>query len=128
MIYETINTNQAKTKLFLVNGNERKRYFAQNGNVYEMARNSRKRGYLLDNDDLAQIKTITPIIKDKFKQEVSNCIALIINPPSSSSRALDKYFENGEYTARLVAEIKKRAAKNTKLKDILTKQWKWEIA
>lgn len=121
---------QSKCKYYTIethlNGTLKKRLFiSDNGNLCEYAKNMRRGGFMLNNAEVSDWHKITPDYKTQFSKEVSACIALILNPPSSSSRALDKYFENGEYTERLVAEVKKRALKNKRLYDILTNNWKW---
>lgn len=56
-----------------------------------------------------------------LKRAASTCIALMYSEPSG--RQLDKYFESGEYTERLVLEIARRAVKNKRLRDFLQSQY-----
>jgi hypothetical protein len=115
-------------KHYLINGTTKKRLaISQNGYVMEMKKGSSKRGYILNDDYIEGWLDITPKIstKTQFQTDVSNCVALIMR--RCTSRALDKYFENGDYTKTIVEAIKKRALKNEKLKTILLNEWRWTI-
>lgn len=119
----------AKCEHFIIetnDGKERKRLFVtRDGAICEKRNYLRNKGYQLTSGYVFHWRNITPDYKGQFSKEVSNCIALI--KKGCTSRALDKYFENGEYTNKIVAEIKKRALKNPALYKILTNSWKWDF-
>lgn len=115
----------AGTNSFFVNGKTHKRLFVHNNEIIvSFAPRSRTKGNPIDFLIVDTWESLIPESKEqRLNRDASNAIKLMLNPPNSSSRAMDKYFEEGEYTERLVQIIKKRAKKNKRLYDLCVEQY-----
>jgi len=118
---------QSDSKTFLVDGERKRMFISTKGDLCTFMHKSRKKGYVIPDSQIAQWKEIKDVGLTRFQKDVNALIFLFLNPPSCSSRVLDKYLEEGEYTDKLCEAVLARARKNKtgKLYRTLVCGWPW---